>query len=84
MKLSPEDHRQVLQMAAAGIVAELRKGCDFAELITLPVDAVGQMVGLGPRQVARVMPTRAMGARKLGVSLQEVKKYLTKQNRKNR
>lgn len=80
MKFSPEDRATILRLAAAGILEELRATCDLADLVTLPLDAVGQMVGLGPRQVARVMPIRAMGARKLGVSLKEVQHYLTKQN----
>ena len=81
MNLSPEDRDKVCRMAAAGIVAEIRKGIDLAELVTLPLDAVGQMVGLQPARVRRVMATREMGPRKLGVSLKEVQKYLSQTKR---
>lgn len=51
---------------------------DLEDLFTLPIDAVGQMVGLGPTQAARVMPTRPMGKRKLGVSLKDIRAYQAK------
>lgn len=73
--LSPTDREKVLQLAAKSLVEELRKEIDIIDLITLPLDAVGQMVGLGPTQVARVMETRMMGQRKKGVSLRVLIDY---------
>ena len=81
MNLSPEDRAKVLALAAAGIVAEIRKGIDLAELVILPVSAVAPMLGMAPRQVVRVMPTRPMGTRKQGVSLKSVQDYLTHQRK---
>lgn len=76
MTLSPQDRMAVIEQVAAKLVAEIRATVDLEDLITLPLDAVGQMVGLGPTQVARVMETRMMGMRKKGVSLKTLKKYL--------
>jgi hypothetical protein len=78
MTLSPQDRAAVIELAATKLVAEIRQGCDLAELVTLPVGAVGQMIGLGAAQVARVMTTRPMGARKRGVSLKTLQTYLSK------
>ena len=44
-------------------------------LVVLPLDAVGAMTGLGPKQVARVMQTVPLGARKRGVTLKELNSY---------
>lgn len=75
MQLSPEDKEKVLKLIADGVVSELKKTTDFAELVTLPLDAIAPIIGVGPKQIARILPTRQMGTRKLGVSLRAVLDY---------
>lgn len=75
MAFSPEDQEKVLTLAAGLLVDELRKSVDLADLITLPIDAVAPVIGLGPKQAARVLPTRKLGVRKLGVSLRALINY---------
>lgn len=75
MNLSPEDRAALIEVLAVKIMAKLEAEVDFPSLITLPLDAVAQCVGLGPTQTARVMPTRSMGKRKLGVSLRDLLDY---------
>lgn len=76
MTLSPPERDAVIKEAARLLVAELREQVDLDELITLPLDAAAQIIGLGPKQASRVLPTRQMGPRKLGVSLRSIKAYL--------
>ena len=82
MQLSPEDRERVLQLIADGVVSELKKTTDFAELITLPLDAIAPVIGVGPKQLSRILPTRQMGTRKLGVSLRAVLDYQNGTNTK--
>lgn len=75
MILSPSERDAVIHEIARLLVEELRKTVDLEEFITLPLDAVGAMLGLGPKQVSRVLKTRPMGVRKLGVSLKEIRRF---------
>ena len=74
--LSPQDRVEVLDLVAEKLASAIRESVDLEELIALPIDAVGQMTGLGPTQVKRAMATRPMGKRKLGVTLKTLKSYL--------
>lgn len=78
MELSPIERREMLEILADKMLdrIEAQTG-DLTDLVTLPVSAVGALTGLGPKQVARVMETRSIGARKLGVSLKVLRDYQT-------
>lgn len=75
MNFSPSERAQLLDKAAELLVAEIKATVDLSELITLPLDAVAQMIGRGPKQTSRLLPTRPMGSRKLGVSLKALQTY---------
>ena len=75
MQLSPSERKEFLEKAAALLVEELKQTTDLQDLITMPLDAVGAITGLGPKQVAARMTTRPMGTRKLGVSLRVLTNY---------
>ena len=73
--LSPAAGREVLEMVADKLVARIFAQCEPETLVVLPLDAVGAMTGLGPKQVARVMATVPLGARKRGVTLKALNDY---------
>jgi hypothetical protein len=74
-KISPA----VNELVAQKIMERLEELVDFPSLITLPLDVVGQCLGLGPAQVRRRLPTRPMGVRKRGVSLRDLLDYQAKE-----
>ncbi len=78
MNFSPEDRVLVLDLAAEKLVARMCAICDVADLLTLPIDAVVQILGITPAQVRRQFTTRPMGKRKLGVSLKAIQDYQRK------
>lgn len=75
MQLPPEMEQKVIAETARLIVEELRKTVDFEDLITLPLSVAAQMIGRSSKQTARLIPTRPMGNRSLGVSLKSLKAY---------
>jgi hypothetical protein len=75
MILSPSERDAVIREVARLLIEELRKTTDLEDLITLPLDAASAIIGLGPKQASRVLKTRPMGTRKLGVSLKEIRRY---------
>jgi len=79
MMLSPQDKQTVLEMAARNVAEQVCGAIDIAELITLPLAVVSQITGMGARQVERVLPIRALGARRRGVSLKAVQQYQQQQ-----
>lgn len=75
MEFSPQDREKILNLAAQRLVEELRAQIDFAELVSLPVNTVAHLIGLSPKQTARVLPLRPMGSRTKGVSLRALMDY---------
>jgi hypothetical protein len=82
MNISQSDRNAVLDRIADRLTDDILAAFDLSEIITMPTDVVAQMTGLTAAHVARVMPTRSMGKRKIGVSLKEIKSHQQQQNRK--
>lgn len=75
---SPEDRQAVLELAAEKLVDHIKASVDLPALVTLPLDAVAPIIGLGPKQASRVLPTQPLGRRKLGVTLRALLDYQAK------
>ena len=77
MTLSPSERRLVCELVAKGILDELRKNGELAveELVTVPLSTAGALLGMGPKQVTRRLPTIDTGDRKKSVKLIAIKQY---------
>jgi hypothetical protein len=75
MTLSPSERRLVCELVAKGILDELRQNGAVEELVTVPLSFAGALLGLGPKQVSRRLPTIDTGDRKKAVKLVAIKKY---------
>lgn len=83
MTLSPADKRQVLAMAAQGIVDQLRAemGGSLKGLCVLPLATAAPMVGLTARTLREHVPTVATTDGKHGVTVADLESYLKSQTR---
>lgn len=75
MTLSPTDRAAVIERAADLLAAAIRKECDLAELMTVPVAMVTQLTGLSRSQVERTFTLRPMGKRRNGISMKALQQY---------
>ena len=78
MTLSPQETQEVLKLAAAAIVEEIRvtAGGDLASVIIFPLTAVSQMVGLSTKQIPVHLPITAIAPGKHGVTLKNIQDYV--------
>jgi len=78
MTLSPSERREVLELVAERITAQLRTEVgDLTELVVLPLAAAGQLVGLSPQQAKRLLPVTRTAAGKHGITLAAIRKHIT-------
>jgi hypothetical protein len=80
MNLGPADQEKLLELLADRLAAHITATIDLRGLITLPLDTAAQCLGVSARHVARILPTRPMGARKLGVRLSDLIAYQEKKD----
>ena len=77
MTLSPSERREVLQLVADGIRADLRAEMgDLTELVVLPLAAASQLVGLSSKQTGRLLPITRTAAGKHGVTLAAIRAHI--------
>lgn len=75
MVLSHADKEKVLALIAANLTAEILKRIDLDELATLELSTAGQLLGLGPKAAAAVLPVIEVGPRTRRVQVAAFKAY---------
>lgn len=77
MDFTPAERAVIYDLAAEKLVAEikneLKAGLD--EIITIPLSAAAQMIGMGSRTAAKVLPVTDTGQKERGISLAALKRH---------
>jgi hypothetical protein len=77
MTLSPQDRKQVLSMAAAGVVQAIREELgDLTALVVIPLGAASQLLGLSSKQVSKKLPLTKTADGKHGITLANIRAHI--------
>lgn len=78
MKLSPQDHKDVLAMVAQNISREiiLGGGAAMAELVLLPMGVVEKMLSMDARTIKARMPWVDIAPNRSAVKLSDVQAFI--------
>jgi hypothetical protein len=81
MTPSPSERRELLALAAAQLVTELRASVDLDEINTLDIATAAQLLGISSKQALRILPVVEVGPRTHRVTVRDLKAAIATRTR---